>query len=155
MELSKNGLDLIKSFEGLRLSAYLDSASVPTIGYGSIMYPSGIAVKEGDTITEQQAEDLLSWEINIKTSAVSTYVLPVTLNQNQFDSLVSFAYNEGCGALHGSTLLKLILANPSNPAITNQFCVWDKIHVDGQLISSAGLLNRRRKEAELYFTPMN
>lgn len=155
MELSKNGLDLIKSFEGLRLTAYMDSAGIWTTGYGSIMYQSGVAVKEGDTITEQQAEDLLSWEINIKTSAVSTYVLPVTLNQNQFDSLVSFAYNEGCGALHGSTLLKLILSNPSNPAITNQFCVWDKIHVDGQLISSAGLLNRRRKEAELYFTPMN
>jgi len=151
-QLSPNGLNFIKNEEGCKLNAYLDSANVPTIGFGSIMYQSGVAVKMGDTITEQQAEDLLAWEVGLKTSAVASYVQTVSLNQNQYDSLISFAYNVGTGALHGSTLLKRILANPQDPTITAAFELWDKIHVDGQLVLSQGLYDRRKREAALYFT---
>jgi len=152
MEVSQNGINFIKKEEGLRLTAYQDQAGIWTIGYGSIMYKSGVAVKKGDTINEAQAESLLEWEVNLKTSAVSDYVKSVSLNQNQYDSLVDFAYNVGTGALHGSTLLKRILADPTDPTITDAFLMWDKIHVDGLLIENKGLRGRRLREAELYFS---
>jgi len=153
MEVSQNGINFIKNEEGLRLTAYQDQAKVWTIGYGSILYKSGVSVKEGDTINEAQAESLLEWEVDLKTSAVANYVQSVTLNQNQYDSLISFAYNVGTGALHGSTLLKRILANPKDPTITDAFLMWDKINVDGQLVENTGLKARRQREANLYFTP--
>ncbi len=59
MTISPKGLDLIKSFEGLRLNAYLCSANVPTIGYGSTYYANDQKVKMGDKITKEQAEILL------------------------------------------------------------------------------------------------
>ena len=154
MQVSQNGLSMIKNEEGLRLTAYTDQAGVWTIGYGTIGYQNGNPVKKGDTITEQQAEDLLAWEVNLKTSSVASMVSGVTLNQNQYDSLVDFAYNAGTGALRGSTLLKRVLANPQDPTITDAFMMWDKIHVDGQLVYNAGLASRRQREAKLYFTPV-
>ena len=155
MELSQpNGIQFIEGFEGLRLVAYKDQHGIWTIGWGSIMYQSGVAVKEGDTITPDQAEVLLLWEIGIKTVAVNSYIQTVSLNQNQFDSLISFAYNCGCAALHGSTLLRLILAVPDNPYITNAFQKWDKVNEDGELVKSNGLWTRRTAEAKLYFTPI-
>ena len=152
MEASQKGIDFIKSEEGLRLNAYQDGAGIWTIGYGTIRYKSGEVVKKGDTITELQAEDLLAWEVEVKTGAVSDYVKSVSLNQNQYDSLVSFAYNVGTGALHGSTLLKRVLNNPNDAAIKGAFLMWDKIRVDGELVESKGLKARRQREADFYFS---
>ena len=155
MQVSPNGINMIKSDEGLRLTAYQDQAEVWTIGYGSVSYQNGAAVKKGDVITMQQAEDLLLWEVNMKTGSVASMVSGVALNQNQYDSLIDFAYNAGTGALQVSTLLKRIKANPQDPTITDAFMMWDKIHVDGQLVYNAGLAARRQREAQLYFTPMS
>ena len=112
---------MIKSFEGLRLKPYLDSVNIPTIGYGTIKYPSGKAVTMQDPdITEDQATEYLLHEIELKSSAVESYV-KVPLNDNEYAALVSFAYNVGSGALQGSTLLKMLNANSDRQAVADQF----------------------------------
>lgn len=153
MELSQNGLKLIQTFEGLNLSPYLDQAGVPTIGYGTIMYPSGHAVMMSDpVITLQKAIQYLEWEVDQKVGTV-VHLLQINANQNQFDALVSFAYNEGLGALKTSTLLRLYNSGNFQSA-ADQFLVWDKVRVDGQLVEDKGLLNRRQQERQLFLTPV-
>ncbi|HMH24558.1 MAG TPA: lysozyme [Puia sp.] len=152
MQISDNGLNLIKSQEGCVLHSYLDTASVPTIGYGTTYYPDGTKVTMHDAaIGEQQAEEYLQHVVNLTARAVATMVT-VTLTQNQIDSLIDFAYNVGTGALHGSTLLRLVNANPADPKIRDAFMMWTKIHVDGQLKVSDDLVHRRKAEADLYFS---
>ena len=149
MNLSNNGLNLIKGFEGFKSAPYLDSAGVATIGYGTILYPDGTAVTMNDSpITEAQAEQYLAFEINQKTSSIDQMVTS-SVNQNQFDALVSFAYNLGLGALHGSTLLKLVNQSDfANAAL--EFPKWD--HAGGVVV--AGLLTRRLAEQTLFSTPI-
>lgn len=158
MTPSKNCIDLIKKFEGLRLEAYQCSAKVWTIGYGSTMYPDGRKVKKGDTCTLQEAEQYLSEDVR-KRSANVLALLPATIQQHQFDALVSFAYNLGIGALRGSTLLKKVKVNPSDPTIAN-FVVIDGAPVVGSCefmkwvkgggVVLKGLVLRRAAEALLY-----
>ena len=144
--------DFIKRREGLNLNAYQDSAGIWTIGYGSILYSDGSPVKQGDCITQVVADQLIEEEINAKAAKVNAGFPPAVLNQNQFDALVSFAYNVGTGALLNSTLLKLVKANPSDPKIRDAFMMWDKVHKNGQLEEVQGLKNRRSAEADLYFS---
>jgi lysozyme len=144
--------DFIKTAEDLRLNAYLDSAGIWTIGYGTILYEDSTHVKKGDVITPERAEELLRWEVKLKARAVNAATQSVVLNQNQYDALVSFTYNTGVKALKGSTLLKRVQADPSDPAIRNAFMMWNKAHVDGNLVTLDGLTNRRQKEADLYFS---
>jgi lysozyme len=152
MAPSDNCLNLIKSEEGCVLTPYLDQAKVPTIGWGTIRYPGGNYVTMQDPpITQDEADYFLECDVDDTAASVDT-MIPAGLNQNQYDALIDFAYNEGTGALHGSTLLRLITANPLDPAITNAFSMWDKIHVDGELEVDNGLLKRRQKEAALYFS---
>lgn len=147
MIASKNCINLIKMFEGYKAKAYLCPANVPTIGWGSTMYTDGRKVKLGDTTNEQQAEDLLMWELKNKSNALYGLVL----NQNQFDACLSFVYNLGIGAFANSTLRKKILANPDDPAIKAEFMKWNKARVGGELMVLKGLTRRREAEAELYF----
>lgn len=146
MNISTNGVSFIKSFEGCKLEAYLDSAHIPTIGYGCIIYPSGTPVAMGDTITQEEANTLLMGQLKRFVDGVNTLVTS-SLNQNQFDSLVSFSYNEGLGALRSSSLLKKVNADSSDSGITGEFEKWCK--AGGEVIQ--GLLNRRKAEAALYF----
>jgi len=134
-------------FEGYKAKAYLCPANVPTIGWGSTMFTDGRKVKLSDTINEQQAEELLMWELKNKSNALHG----LNLNQNQFDSLLSFIYNLGIGAFANSTLRKKILTNPNDSAIKTEFMRWNKARVDGELIEIKGLTRRRTAEAELYF----
>lgn len=147
MIASKNCINLIKMFEGYRAKSYLCPANVPTLGWGSTMYTDGRKVKLGDTINEQQAEELLMWELKNKSNAL----YGLNLNQNQFDSCLSFVYNLGIGAFANSTLRKKILANPNDPAIKAEFMRWNKARVGGELMELKGLTRRREAEAELYF----
>src|SRR5579884_2695953 len=125
MQISKNGLNLITSFEGLSLKPYPDSVHVPTIGYGTIMYPNGKAVTLNDPpITQEQALEYLEWEVNQKTAGVNKLVT-VPINQNQFDALVCFSYNVGRGGFAGSTLLKLLNAG-NYSAAADEFLKWNK-----------------------------
>ncbi|MCW3075344.1 MAG: amidase [Flaviaesturariibacter sp.] len=145
-------LEFIQQHEGLKLEAYQDSAGIWTIGYGSILYEAGDPVKKGDTITIDKAFSLLTREVEEKSEAVRKVVKPGALTQNQFDALVSFAYNVGAEALKKSTLLKRVNANPADPSIREAFLMWNKAHVDGKLVEIKGLTRRREEEADLYFS---
>jgi lysozyme len=144
--------DFIKSKEGLRLEAYQDSAGIWTIGYGTIIYEDHRPVKKGDLITVQKADQLIEFEISSKSAKVNAGLGTATVNQRQFNALVSFAYNAGTGALLSSTLLKLVRTNPADPKIRAAFMMWNKAHVNGKLVAVAGLTNRRVAEADLYFS---
>lgn len=148
MKLDKKGLDLIAEFEGLRLKPYLCSAGVPTIGYGSTFYENGTRVKLTDTpITKQRAEQLLKNTADKFAERVAILITkPVT--QNQFNALVSFAFNVGVSALKVSTLLRLVNNNPNDANIAKEFLRWNK--AGGRVIQ--GLTNRRIKESAIYFT---
>lgn len=147
VQTSKKGIDLIKSFEGLKLKPYLCSAKVPTIGYGSTMYPGGRKVTLSDkAISEQDALLFLSNDLTFFEKQVDSFTTDA-VNQNQFDALVSFAYNLGATALKGSTLLKKVNANPNDPTIRAEFMKW--VNAGGRKVQ--GLVNRRTAEANLYF----
>jgi lysozyme len=149
MKLNKEGYDLIKLFEGLRLKPYLCSAKVPTIAYGATFYENNKKVLMSDPpITKQRAEELLQLNADRFARKVMNLVKkPIT--QNQLNALTSFAYNVGSGALASSTLLKKVNVNPNDITIRNEFLRWNKANG----VALKGLTNRRIKEADLYFTP--
>jgi len=147
-KIGQKGLDLIKSFEGLYLKPYLCPANVPTIGYGNTFYENGNKVTLKDPIiTEARAIELLMSELGMYEQKVDSYCID-TINQNQFDALVSFCYNVGPGNLKSSTLLKKVNANPNDPTIRTEFLKWNK--GGGKVL--AGLTKRRTAEANLYFS---
>jgi lysozyme len=149
MKLNKAGADLIKSFEGLKLTAYKCSAKKDTIGYGNTFYEDGSPVKPGDKITKERADSLFE----LISDDFAKKVVPLVksqVNENQFGALVSFAYNAGIGNLKSSTLLKKVNANPSDASIRLEFMKWDK--AGGKQL--AGLTRRRKAEADLYFKPV-
>jgi lysozyme len=146
MNLSERGLALIKDFEGYhrRLPdgtciAYRCPANVLTLGYGCTKN-----IKAGMIWTEKQAEEALAKELDGHQLAVLRLV-KVDLNQNQFDALVSFAYNCGNGALEKSTLLKKLNAGDF-PGAQAEFLKWNK--AAGKVLR--GLSIRRAKEAALF-----
>ena len=140
---SGNGLQLLKQLEGCKLKAYLDSGGVATIGVGHIK-----GVKMGDTITETQAEEMLRTDLLRYERCVNDYA-SVPINQNQYDALVCFAFNLGCGALRNSTLLRRLNAGNYTQA-ADQFLRWNKVRIDGVLKVVRGLTNRRQSERTLF-----
>ena len=142
--LSNNGMSLLEQFEGLRLEAYLDSAGIATIGWGSIKYPNGNKVKLGDKITKAQAKEYKLHDLKEFESTVNTSV-KVPLTQNQYDALVSLSYNIGSGAFKNSTLLKRLNSGDYKGA-AEQFLAWNK--VSGKKVQ--GLVNRREAERNLF-----
>jgi lysozyme len=138
---------MIKAFEGFRGTPYKCSAGVPTIGYGATFYPGGKKVTMADAaITEEQAVELLANMLVSFEKYVDSYCVD-TITQNQFDALVSFAYNLGPANLKSSTLLKKVNANPNDESIKLEFLKWVK--AGGKTLK--GLVRRREAESELYF----
>ena len=149
---NKACIDLIKHFEGFSAKPYPDpgtGAKPYTIGYGTTVYPDGksVTLKDPD-ITEKQGEAYLLYEVNEKAKAVES-LIKVKINDNQFDALVSFAYNVGTGALGKSTLLKLINSKADNLEIADEFLRWNK--AGGK--EMAGLTKRRQAERSLFLQP--
>lgn len=143
-QVNQEGFNLIKEFEGFRSKAYLCPAGVWTIGYGNTFYPSGHKVRQGETITEKEAEKLLRITVESFADRVNKLVrVPVT--SNQFSALVSLAYNIGVGAFTNSTLLRLVNEKRFTEA-SNQFLVWNK--AGGETLE--GLNRRRKRERELF-----
>lgn len=139
--ISENGLKLIRNYEGLRTTAYLDSNGAWTIGFGH----TGPDVFPGKTITPQEAERLLQQDLRRFEGYVQE-LIGVVLNQNQFDALVSFTYNVGKGAFLGSTLRQLV--NQKNFTLAAaQFERW--VHGDNGNVLQ-GLVKRRKAEKELF-----
>jgi lysozyme len=143
MRTSQRGIDLIHSFESCKLNAYADPGSINgdpwTIGWGS----TGPDVKPGTVWTQKQADDRFKADLSKFETAVHN--MAPRASQNQFDALVSFAYNIGTHALKNSTLLRMHNAGDYAGAKA-QFARWNKN--DGKVM--AGLTRRRAAEAALY-----
>lgn len=147
MKVNDKGIQLIKSFEGCKLNAYLDSVNVPTIGYGATYYKDGSKIKLGDKITQQQADELLAFHVSEFANGVAKLITS-PLNDNQFSALVSFAFNLGIGNLKKSTLLKKLNVNPNDITIKDEFLKWNR--AGGKILN--GLTRRRNAESQLYFS---
>lgn len=145
MRTSDSGIEFIKAQEGFRAEAYLCPSGVPTIGYG---HTAG--VKEGQTCTDEQAEEWLREDLAAAERTV-TECAGEELDQCQFDALVSFTFNVGAAALRRSTLLRKVKADPSDPSIRDEFGRW--IYGGGRELP--GLVARRKAEADLYFSEIN
>ena len=133
------GVSLIKKFEGCELEAYQCSANVWTIGYGHTK-----DVEKGDTITKEEAEQMLVDELHEYENYINKYV-NVALSQNQFDALVSWVYNLGPANLKASTMLK-VLNSGEYEDVPAQIKRWNK--AGGKVLD--GLVRRREAEALLY-----
>jgi len=148
MKLDSKGYDLIKEFEGFSDRPYKCSANIPTIGYGNTFYPDGKRVSMLDKqITKDYADEIFKYVADNFAFKVSK-LIKSKVTQNQFNALVSFAYNVGIGNLEKSTLLKLVNINPNDAMIAKQFLRWNK--AKGKELK--GLTNRRIKESALYYT---
>ena len=135
------GLQLVKEFEGLRLDSYLCPAGVWTIGYGS----TGDHVYPGQRITEPEAEELLRKDLWRFEDCVSSQV-KVSLSDNEYAALVSFAFNCGCGAFQGSTLLRRLNAGEPKPRVfSEELPKW--VRGGGKVLP--GLVRRRDAEIAL------
>ena len=151
MLISKDCLEFVKRFEGFYPYVYKDIVEVPTIGYGM----TGKEIEGLTHITEPQASQMLEKLLNEK------YATPIKnnldfrrykLNQNEFDALVSMAYNVGVNGVLGSTLYKNITQGiRDKKIITENFLAWNK--AGGKEIP--GLTRRRKEEAEMFFKPSN
>ena len=138
MNYSQSGLKMTEQFEACRLDAYQDIKGIWTVGYGH----TGPDVYPGLSITPLQAEQFLLNDIQNAVNCVNSLVT-VPLTQGEFDALTDFAFNCGCGAFAGSTMLRLLNAGDYQGA-AGQFDLWD--HAGGQVV--AGLLRRREAETQ-------
>ena len=139
MNISKEGLALIKRFEGCELKAYRCPANVLTIGYGHTKN-----VTEDMEITQQEANDMLDEEL-IEYCEYIDKMVKVSLNQNQFDALVAWIYNLGPTNFRNSTLLT-VLNQERYSDVPEQIKRWNK--ADGKILD--GLIKRREAEALLF-----
>jgi GH24 family phage-related lysozyme (muramidase) len=166
------GLQLIRDFESLYLESYPDPASPLgkactkaklkiqnyrklagwqklsgspwTIGWGTVQYPDGRKVKQGDTCTKEEAENWLLHEVAEKEKGVIE-ACKASVTDNEFSAMVSFTYNVGVGAFKGSTLLKK-LNKGDKAGAAGQFLVWNKA---GGVVMN-GLIRRRKAEQALF-----
>lgn len=144
MKTSQKGINLIISFEGFSAQPYLDSAGIPTIGYGNTYYPGGKKVTMKDpAITREKGVELFSAVLPTYEKIVNAKV-KIPLTQNQFDALVSHTYNTG-----GSDgLFSLINKKAGEEEIRNWF-TKKYITAGGKTLN--GLIRRRKAEADLFF----
>jgi len=140
MALGPKGEALIKGFEKLELTAYLDGGGVPTIGWG---HTRGVAL--GDTCTEAQAEEYFQSDVAPVVAALNR-CLTAFVTQNQFDAMCSLAFNIGVGAFEGSTLLRYVNAHKPAAVVGGEFLRWNKDN--GKIV--LGLVRRRKAESDLY-----
>ncbi len=142
---------LVKKLEendNAKLKAYLDSGGVWTIGWGSIWnYDKNRAVKQGDTITQEQADRYLEIEAAQKYAAVKSLV-KVPLTNNELIALCSLVYNIGVNAFAKSTLLKQLNAGVDRVTVAQQFDRW--VYDNGIIVK--GLQNRRAKEKKIFLS---
>lgn len=147
MELSQKIKQLIKGWEGCKLTAYRCPAGVLTIGYGH----TGADVTPGKTITQEEADRLFDADVRKFAEKVAPLFSGVVLNNNQFDALVSLSYNIGSLSVKAPTLLRKVKANPNDPSIRAEFLKHVNARVNGVLKQLPGLMKRRTAEANHYF----
>lgn len=138
MNIGNKGLELIKSFEGCRLSSYKCPAGVWTIGYGHTQ-----GVYEGMVITQEQADNMLREDVKYYADAVDRYNSRFNFNQAEFDSLTSFAYNCGVGSLQA------VMSCCNTKQEIAEEC---KLYNKGGGVVLAGLVRRREEEYKLFMS---
>lgn len=143
MKTSKNGIELIKKYEGCKLKAYKCPAGIWTIGYGHTGTVNGKSITANMKITELMAETLLV--IDLQKFEYYINSLKLELNQNQFDAILSFVFNIGTGKFSKSTMLKFLKQKHYSLA-AGQFDRW--IYGGGKKL--AGLIKRRADEKKLF-----
>lgn len=144
MTTGQKGIALIKKWESCRLTAYQCSAGKWTIGFGNTFYENGSKVKEGDKITQARAEELFK-NLLPKFESIVNKKIKLSLNQNQFDALVSHTWNTG----GSDTLFDLVNRKAKDSYIRDWF-ETKYITANGKVLK--GLVSRRKEEANLYFT---
>jgi lysozyme len=153
MKVDTKGILLISEFEGLRLKPYFatpeeQKKGIATIGYGNTFYPNGKKVEITDKeISKKEAIDMLTLVVDSFAKKLVP-LIKKEINQNQFNALVSLAYNIGVSAFSKSTVLRLVNNNPSDGNIAKAFLMWNK-QAGKEL---PGLTKRRIKESSIYFT---
>lgn len=143
MKLDEKGYKALHDREGLRLKPYLDTRGIPTISLGVTYYPNGKKVTMQDKpLTLKEADEL--GEITADKFAKQVDALVKSnVNQNQFNALVSIAYNIGINGFKSSSFLKLVNKNPNDPKIKDAIMLWTK---------NKELIGRRKSEVIQYFT---
>lgn len=160
LTLSELGLAILEKWEGIRTMSYRDVGGVPTIGIGSTYYPRGTTyihngvkqftstfstpVRMGDTITIEEARRISKMEAENTFGRGIAKSIMVPINQNEYDSYTSLAYNIGLGNFRSSTLLRLLNQKKYDEA-AEQILVWNK--VNKRVVQ--GLVNRRNDEYNL------
>ena len=143
MKLDEKGYKALHDREGLKLKPYLDTQGVPTIAMGNTFYLNGKKVTMLDIpLTLNEAKTLSRTVADIFANKVD-YLVTSNINQNQFNALVSLAYNIGIHGFIKSTVLKLVNKNPSDPMIRQAFMLWTK---------NKELIGRRKSEVNQYFS---
>ena len=143
MKLDESGYSELHKREGLRTKPYLDTRGIPTISLGVTYYPNGRKVTMLDKpITKIEAERLGKVIADRFASEVTT-LIKSKVNQNQFNALVSIAYNIGINGFKSSSFLKLVNKNPNDPKIKEAIMLW---------VKNKELIGRRKSEVNQYFT---
>jgi len=156
-EYSQQAMDLIKKFEGFRAKLYNDPVGHCTIGYGTLVHTgncNGAASEQPylQGVSEDEAIKLIKGRVDEFQKTINDLVT-VELNQNQYDSLLSFVYNIGSGKFKDSTLLK-VLNQGKYTDVPGEMKKWTKGTIDGKLVDLPGLVNRRNAESSLFATPV-
>jgi lysozyme len=157
-KINKEGLELIKKFEAFCSKPYLCPAKIPTIGYGTTHYPNGMKVELTDKeISELDATTFLAYEIDERCAIIDAFLnkINLSLNDNQFSALISFAYNCGTGPIiKPGRSMNLALKKRDIHLIADTFLIYNKItkSVLGikRKVELPGLTKRRKEERDLF-----
>jgi len=143
MKLNENGYKALHQREGLRLKPYLDTKGIPTIAMGNTFYLDGRKVTMNDRkLTLSESTELGKITADNFAKTVDKLVTS-EVNQNQFNALVSLAYNIGLNGFKNSTVLRKVNINPNDATIGKAFMMWTK---DKELIG------RRESEVKQYYS---
>jgi lysozyme len=145
MKTGKAGCDVLKRWEGCKLTAYQDTGGVWTIGWGHTVKAGLPNPVKGMKITQEEADELLEHDIGQYERAVSVRIGDAPATQNQFDAMVVLCYNIGIGGFNGSTVAREHI-NKRYTVAADAFLKWNKDN--GKVVK--GLTNRREDERKLY-----
>lgn len=144
IKTSKKGIELIKQFEGVRLTSYQDGGGVWTIGYGHTGKVDGEFISKGMKITQEKADQLLKDDLTRFEKHVNSFNQKYKFTQNEFDALVSFAFNLGS--------INQLTANGTRTKqeISRKIVEYSNMRIDYKLTWIKGLHIRRLKETLLF-----
>ena len=150
MRASRNALETIIAYEGMKLKAYKCPAGIWTIGVGHTGAVDGQPIQEKMAITETKAMDLLQEDVAKIDKYLNSQPFCKRLTQNQYDALTSFIFNVGRRAFETSTMRKKLCLNEPGKDVAAEFGRWVYGTVNGKKVILPGLVKRRRKEAAMF-----